>query len=111
METLVAPGMELSVTRRDDAVFFSQEFEQQVNTRLDQAEAILDFDVGGGFSLVLGGTFRAIRYLDEPGDFIDLSSRRPRRAVLSPSRRHSVCPGDSSSVSGPSTRKRNSIRV
>jgi len=66
-------GMELSVTRRDDAVFFSQEFEQQVNTRLDQAEAILDFDVGGGFSLVLGGTFRAIRYLEDPGEFIDLS--------------------------------------
>lgn len=66
-------GMELSATRRDDAVFFSQEFEQQVNTRLDQAEAILDFDVGGGFSLVLGGTFRAIRYLEDPGEFIDLS--------------------------------------
>jgi len=65
-------GMELSVTRRDDAVFFSQELEEQVNTRLDEAEAILDFDIGGGFALVMGGTFRAIRFLDEPGEFIDL---------------------------------------
>lgn len=66
-------GVELSVSRRDDAVFFSQELEQQVNTRLDEAEAIFDFAVGGGFSLVFGGTFRAIRYLDEPGEVINLS--------------------------------------
>jgi len=66
-------GMELSVTRRDDAVFFSQELEQQVNTRLDEAEAIFDVEVGGGFSLVLGGTFRAIRYLDEPGELVNLA--------------------------------------
>jgi len=66
-------GMELSVTRRDDAVFFSQELEEQVNTRLDEAEAVFDIEVGGGFSLVLGGTLRAIRYLDDPAELVDLS--------------------------------------
>jgi hypothetical protein len=66
-------GMELSATRQDDAVFFSQELEEKVNTRLDEAEAVFDIEVGGGFSLVLGGTLRAIRYQDSPEGFVDLS--------------------------------------
>ena len=66
-------GMELSATRQDDAVFFSQELEEKVNTRLDEAEAVFDIEVGGGFSLVLGGTLRAIRYQDSPEGFADLS--------------------------------------
>lgn len=67
-------GLELSATRVDDATFFSREFEDRVNTRVDEALAKVEVDLGRSFKLFTSGTLRSIDYLpDDEDDVIRLS--------------------------------------
>ncbi len=67
-------GLELSATRVDDATFFSREFEDRVNTRVDEALAKVEVDLGRSFKLFTSGTLRSINYLpDDEDDVIRLS--------------------------------------
>ena len=67
-------GLEFSATRVDDATFFSREFEDRVNTRVDELLAKVEVDLGRSFKLFTSGTLRSINYLpDDEDDQIRLS--------------------------------------
>ena len=67
-------GVELSATRVDDATFFSREFEDRVNNRVDEVLAKVEVDLGRSFRLFTSGTVRSINYLpDDEDDVIGLS--------------------------------------
>lgn len=66
--TVGRTALELSVSRIDDARFYSREFEDQVNTRDEIGALSLEAPIGRGFALFGAGRVRRLRFLDDdPG--------------------------------------------
>ncbi|MEM7583021.1 MAG: hypothetical protein AAF560_06550 [Acidobacteriota bacterium] len=55
-------GLEISLSRTDDASFVSREIEQKVNSEDLTAKVSAEVDVGAGFSLFAEGNVRQIRF-------------------------------------------------